>query len=156
MVHTYFSHSTEETALLSTHRDAGFSQSILQPSKNSNPSPRRVLPIAFSVALAMSSSAATAYYAYATLLCKDSSHCKGDETSKYAQFIAATTSVSNLLGMILLGPLQALMNKNPIYGLILWQLTRSISPIMLLTGGEESFARHLTGYQLTQKHSQGP
>lgn len=98
--------------------------------------PYLVLPIAFLAALAMSSTAATAYYTYATLLCKDARHCDGEEASRYAKFIATAVSISNILGLIALGPLQRISRNHQKLGLLLWLLTRSTSPVMLLLGGK--------------------
>lgn len=126
----------EETPLMSSRPDGEHLQRTLPISANPNLSPHRVLPVAFLSAIAMSSTAATAYYAYASLLCRDPSHCEGDETSRYAGFVAVTTCVSNTLGVIALGPLQTMVKKHRILGIVLWQGTRSMSPIMLLTGGE--------------------
>ncbi|KAF2179238.1 MFS general substrate transporter [Zopfia rhizophila CBS 207.26] len=97
-------------------------------------SPEYILPLALFAALAMASTAATEYFAYATLLCKDPRQCEGGETSKYAGFIAAATSVANILGMLALGPLQKLSTINRKLGLLLWMCCRSMSAVMLLLG----------------------
>jgi hypothetical protein len=100
-----------------------------------HPSPYYVLPVALLGALAMSSTAATAYYAYATLLCRDPQHCEGAETTRYATFVASTVAVSNILGMVALGPLQQMSKSHSKLGLMVWLLVRSLSPTMLLLGG---------------------
>lgn len=97
--------------------------------------PHHVLPIALIAALAMSSTAATGYYAYATLLCKDAQHCDDNEARKYAKFVATTVSISNILGMVALGPLQSISRVHQKLGLLLWLMTRSMSAVMLLLGG---------------------
>ncbi|KAF1950198.1 hypothetical protein CC80DRAFT_520154 [Byssothecium circinans] len=96
--------------------------------------PEFVLPVAMLAALAMASTAATAYFAYATLLCKDARHCEGDEMVKYASLVAATTCGANLLGLSALGFLRKLVTTNRKVGLMLWMLCRSMSAVMLLLG----------------------
>jgi hypothetical protein len=132
-------HDMETTALLpSDEREEHADTEATWTSRKSRQlPPHRVLPIAFLAALAMSSTAATGYYAYATLLCKDARHCDGDEAREYAKFVAATVSVSNILGMIALGPLQSISRVHRKLGLLLWLLTRSMSAVMLLVGGED-------------------
>ncbi|KAI0468892.1 major facilitator superfamily domain-containing protein [Xylaria cf. heliscus] len=96
--------------------------------------PQYVLPIALLSALAMASTAATSYFAFATLLCKDPRHCKGDETVKYAGFVAVAACTANILGMSSLGHLQKLLTMNRRLGLLLWMVCRSMSAIVLLVG----------------------
>ncbi|KAI0445783.1 major facilitator superfamily domain-containing protein [Xylaria telfairii] len=96
--------------------------------------PQYVLPIALLAALAMASTAATSYFAFATLLCKDPQHCQGDETVKYAGFVAIATSTANILGMSSLGHLQKLSTTNRRLGLLLWMVCRSMSAVALLAG----------------------
>ncbi|KAL1856871.1 hypothetical protein Daus18300_010634 [Diaporthe australafricana] len=93
----------------------------------------RVLPLALLASLAMASTAATSLFAYAALLCKDSQHCREDETSRYAGFVAGVTSISNVIGMAALGYLQKLA-ANGRAGLMLWLICRSMSVAMLLVG----------------------
>ena len=123
-------------ALYDEHEDAQATFTHLNGSKSRYPQLHHVLPIAFLAALAMSSTAATGYYAYATLLCKDARHCNGDEARTYKKFIATTISVSNVLGMIALGPLQKISRSHRKLGLLLWLLTRSMNAVMLLLGGK--------------------
>ena len=84
----------------------------------------------------MSSTAATSYYAYATLTCHDPAHCEGNEKSRYAGTIAITASMASVVGMMALGHLQKLSTHNGKLSLLLWMLTRSMSAIMLLVGGQ--------------------
>ncbi|OTB04091.1 hypothetical protein M426DRAFT_59212 [Hypoxylon sp. CI-4A] len=100
--------------------------------------PEFVLPIALITALAMASTAATAYFAYATLLCEDPDHCGDEETSKFAGFVAGATCVSNALGMSTLGYLQKKAVTHRKLGLLLWILCRSMSPVMLFIGFQVS------------------
>ncbi|PVI02649.1 hypothetical protein DM02DRAFT_474297, partial [Periconia macrospinosa] len=95
-----------------------------------------LLPIALFAALAMASTAATAYFAYATLLCKDAHHCKGDETTRFVRLVAMAVCVSNLLGLSALGHLRKLVTTNRKLGLMFWILCRSLSVVTLLVGGE--------------------
>lgn len=99
-----------------------------------------VLPLAFLASLAMASTAATTLFAYAALLCKDSRHCKENETSHYAGFTAGATSISNIVGMAALGYLQKIA-ANGKAGLMLWLTCRSMSVAMLLVGGK--FRAHI-------------
>lgn len=96
----------------------------------------RALPIALLAALAMASTAATAYFAFASLLCKDPLHCRSSETSKFAGFMAVATCIANILGMSALGHLQKVATMNCKFGLSLWMTIRSMSAVMLLVGGE--------------------
>lgn len=97
-----------------------------------------VLPVALLAALAMSSTAATSYFAYATLLCKDPAHCEGNEKSRYAGTVAITAAVANIMGMMALGHLQKISMRNSKLSLLLWMITRSMSAVMLLLGGQSS------------------
>jgi hypothetical protein len=94
--------------------------------------PQYVLPIALLTALAMASTSATSYFAFATLLCKDARRCQGEETAKYAGFVAGATCTANILGISALGYL----------GLLLWMVCRSMSAVVLLVGGEQSSTIH--------------
>jgi hypothetical protein len=98
--------------------------------------PKRVLPVPLFAALAMASSSATAYFAYATLLCKTPTQCQKDEVRRYTGLVAAATSAANLLGVATLGALQALLTRHQQFGLLLWLGIRSMSTVMLLSGGE--------------------
>lgn len=98
--------------------------------------PELFLPIALLAALAMASTAATAYFAYATLLCKDAQHCDSGETTKFISLVAIAVCFSNLLGLSALGYLRKLVTTNRKLGLMLWILCRSLSAVALLIGGE--------------------
>ncbi|KAI0176005.1 major facilitator superfamily domain-containing protein [Hypoxylon sp. FL1284] len=95
--------------------------------------PEYVLPMALLVSLAMASTAATAFFAYATLLCKESQKCRDDETRRFAGFVAGATSISNIVGMLALGHLQKIASSGK-SGLVLWMIARSMSVVMLLVG----------------------
>ncbi|RMZ66207.1 major facilitator superfamily transporter [Pyrenophora seminiperda CCB06] len=125
-------HDEEVAALL----QSGSSAEIDVPNSPQNQltAPTYFLPIALLAALAMASTAATAYFAYATILCNDAQHCEGTETSKYAGLVAASTCIANILGMFALGGLQKLAISNRKGGLLLWVLFRSMSSVMLLVG----------------------
>lgn len=97
-------------------------------------SPGYVLPVALLAALAMASTAATAYVAYAQLLCRGPANCGGDEVAKYASFVAVAQGAANILGLSALGYLRRLMAKNRRVGLIMWMFCRSLSAVMLLLG----------------------
>lgn len=101
-------------------------------------SPGYVLPVALLAALAMASTAATAYVAYAQLLCRGPANCGGDEVAKYASFVAVAQGAANILGLSALGYLRRLMAKNRRVGLIMWMFCRSLSAVMLLLGGMQA------------------
>ncbi|KAI1824921.1 major facilitator superfamily domain-containing protein [Xylaria intraflava] len=128
----------ETTPLL--RREAEVEDTRRQPPKdatvtaNRDFAPQYVLPIPLLTALAMASTAATSYYAFATLLCKDPQRCKGQETVTYAGFIATATATANILGMSALGHLQKLSATNRRLGLLLWMVCRSMSAVALLVG----------------------
>ncbi|GAW14667.1 hypothetical protein ANO14919_040700 [Xylariales sp. No.14919] len=96
--------------------------------------PYYVLPIAPLAALAMASTAATSYYAFATLICNDPQRCQGDEIVRYAGFVAGATCTANILGMSSLGYLQKLSTRNRKRGLLLWVICRAMSAVVLLVG----------------------
>jgi hypothetical protein len=104
---------------------------------------RRALPVALFAALAMASTAATALYAYGTLLCKDPIHCKDSERNAYAGAVALATFLANLCGLLLLGFLEKLSRRNRKAGLALWVIGRSMSVIVLALGGTKRFLRHV-------------
>lgn len=99
-------------------------------------SPPWVLPLALVAALAMSSTAATAYFAYATLLCSNATRCEEEESAEFARSIAFATSVANILGILALGPLQRLTRTRLKLGLLSWLAVRSMSAMMLLIGSK--------------------
>lgn len=136
MEHDATIYEEETTALL--ENEAGH---VASPELTAGPTEQEfaseyALPVALLAALAMASTSATAYFAYATLVCKDPQHCEGGETSRYAGFVAGATCIANILGMSALGYLQKLATTNRKLGLLLWMLCRSMSAVMLLVGGE--------------------
>lgn len=97
--------------------------------------PEYGLPVSLLAALAMASTAATTYFAYSTLLCKNPRHCVDGETSRFASAVAFTVCASNTLGLAALGILQRFATNRRL-GLVLWMLCRSMNAVMLLIGGE--------------------
>jgi hypothetical protein len=124
--------SEDTTALIINHEEE--SPNIIAEAASF--SPEFFLPIAFVAALAMASTSATAFFAYATLICRDPTHCQGRETNKYSGLVAIATCTSNILGMLALGWLQDLASTNRKSALQLWIICRSMSAVMLLLGGE--------------------
>lgn len=102
---------------------------------NDGSQPERMLPVALLAALAMSSTAATSYYAFTTLICRNPEWCEGHEKSRYAGSIAVTTSVANIAGVLALGHFQETSKNKSELSLVCWLLTRSMSAVMLLIGG---------------------
>jgi len=129
-------HDDEIAALLPSDSSAPDIDIPNSSRKDHLATPEYFLPIALFAALAMASTAATAYFAYATILCNDPQSCESTETSKYAGFVAASTCIANVLGMSALGRLQKLVISNRKRGLLFWILCRSMSTVMLLVGGE--------------------
>ncbi|KAI0508613.1 major facilitator superfamily domain-containing protein [Xylaria bambusicola] len=135
MDHEPVAHGGESTALLQeeSQRENGTHQDDVNQIKQDF-APQYVLPVALLAALAMASTAATAYFAFATLLCKDPRRCEGTETSNYAKAVAAATSSANILGTFALGYLQKLSTRNRKRGLLLWMICRSMSAVVLVIG----------------------
>jgi len=129
-------HDNEIAALLPSGSSAPDIDTPNSSRKYHLTTPEYFLPIALFAALAMASTAATAYFTYATILCNDPQNCGSTETSKYAGLVAASTCIANVLGMSALGSLQKLVISNRKRGLLLWMLCRSMSTVMLLVGGE--------------------
>lgn len=96
----------------------------------------RALPVALLAALAMAFTAATSYFAYASLLCDDPKDCSGDESGRFAGLVAAATWGANIVGMSALGILQRLVIDNYKRGMLIWVACRSMSVLVLLFGGE--------------------
>ncbi|RYO97159.1 hypothetical protein DL765_011328 [Monosporascus sp. GIB2] len=124
----------ETTALLEDEPSDGNSRAHNATPTSQEFVPEYALPVALLAALAMASTSATAYFAYATLLCRDPRHCESGETSRYAGFVAAATCIANILGISALGYLQRLAATSRKLGLLLWMLCRSMSAVMLLLG----------------------
>ena len=103
-------------------------------------SPHQILPLALFAALAMAATAATTIFAYASLLCKDPTHCRETERNVYAGAVAAATCIANLCSLLLLGTLERLSGKNHKAGLLLWFSLRCMSVVMLLVGCRHSRA----------------
>jgi len=97
--------------------------------------PFSVLPIAFLTALGMAATATTSIYAYASLLCKNPTHCQKSERNLYAGSVALAVSIANLCSLLALGPLEKLSRTHRKLGLVLWILCRSMSVVMLALGG---------------------
>jgi hypothetical protein len=102
--------------------------------------PALVLPLALLSALAMSSTSATAYFTYGTIICKDQTRCSGREVNRFVRYVAIATAVSNVLGLIALGPLQRITKTKLKRGLTFWITVRSFSPIMLFFGSQYNHA----------------
>lgn len=130
---THSRHSTDEASPL-LHDDAENPLKAIRVQNDCEPT--YFLPIALLAALAMSSTAATSYYAYATLICADPRHCTGREQSRYAGTIAITTSVANVCGILVIGHVQSFSKRSAWLGLVGWLLARSLSAVMLLIGGK--------------------
>jgi hypothetical protein len=96
----------------------------------------RILPIALSASLGMAATAATTVFAYAAIVCADPSHCKAEEQGKYAGAVALATGVSNICGVLALGPLQSSLKGRLKLGLIFWLVSRATSVAVLAVGGE--------------------
>lgn len=96
----------------------------------------QVLPVALFAALAMACTAATSFFAYASLLCQDLRSCKGEESSKFADLVAITTGGANIVGISAFGVLQQLAINNRKRGLLVWIVCRSMSVVMLLLGSK--------------------
>lgn len=127
------SHPAERESLLHQH----YNQRKVVQSDDQwiNVAPERFLPIALLAALGMSSTAATSYYAYATLICDNAAQCEKKEKSHFASAIATATLAANIIGIFVLGHLQKLATRNRRLALSLWLVTRSMSPVMLFIGG---------------------
>jgi hypothetical protein len=94
-----------------------------------------VLPIALFAALGMSATAATSIFAYASLLCKEPTHCQNQERNRYAASVALSVTIANVCSLLVLGPLEKLSRSHRKAGLALWIICRSFSVIMLALGG---------------------
>ena len=99
-------------------------------------SPLAVLPLALLAALAIAATAATTIFAYATLLCRDPTHCQDAEQNLYAGAVAVATIVANMSALVVLGPLEKLSKINGKAGLILWLVCRTMSVTVLAFGGK--------------------
>lgn len=94
----------------------------------------RILPLALFAALAMAATAATTIFTYASLLCKNPTHCQASERNRYAGAVAVATSSANIGGLLVLGTLERLSKRNHKAGLMLWFSLRSMSVMMLAVG----------------------
>jgi hypothetical protein len=99
-------------------------------------SPVAVLPIALLAALAMAATAATTIYAYASLLCKDPTHCRDAERNVYAGAVAVATCVANVCAILALGSFEKLSKRNHKAGIATWLICRSLSVAALALGGQ--------------------
>ena len=134
----FTNNETEETRLLPEHDDV-FSNGKLSEHDNpetSQVSSIAVLPIALLAALAMAATAATTVYAYASLLCKDPTHCHESERRAYAGTVAVATCIANVCGLLALGAFEKLSRRNRKLGLAAWLVCRSMSVGALALGGE--------------------
>ncbi|RYO81021.1 hypothetical protein DL766_006594 [Monosporascus sp. MC13-8B] len=111
MEHDTTVYEQEATALLEEEPSDGNSHAHSATPTSQDFEPEYALPVALLAALAMASTSATAYFAYATLLCKDPRHCESGETSRYAGFVAAATCIANILGISALGIYIALSGR---------------------------------------------
>lgn len=93
-----------------------------------------VLPLAFLAALGMAATAATSIFAYASLLCKEPTHCQKSEQSRYAKSVALAVTIANVCGLLVLGSLEKLSRNHRKVGLALWVICRSLSVVVLAVG----------------------
>lgn len=96
----------------------------------------KLLPLALLAALAIAATSATSVFAYASLLCRDPRHCGDDERGVYAGAVALATTLANICGLLLLGPLERISRKSQTRGLMLWLVCRSSSVLLLALGGQ--------------------
>lgn len=110
-----------------------------QPVPSVHVDANRVLPLALSLSLGMAATAATTVFAYAVIICADPAHCDAeDEKLAYSSAVAVATGIANLLGVLMLGPLQAAVRLNLKTGMFAWIAARAASVSVLWIAGTES------------------
>lgn len=84
----------------------------------------------------MAATVATTIYAYADLLCTDPTACEDTEQSAYAAVVAIANGIAHTVAILILGPLQHLVNRYLKAGLFLWISCRAASVVCLVIGGD--------------------
>ncbi|KAE8367006.1 hypothetical protein BDV27DRAFT_170276 [Aspergillus caelatus] len=92
------------------------------------------LPVSFLASLGMAATVATTIYAYADLLCTDPTACEDSEQSAYAAVVAIANGLAHTIAILILGPLQHLVNRYLRAGLFLWIICRAASVVCLVIG----------------------
>ncbi|KUJ23218.1 MFS general substrate transporter [Mollisia scopiformis] len=93
-----------------------------------------VLPIAFFASFSMAITNPSTLFAYATLLCKDALACQKEEENSYSGTFAASTAVTNLCGILVLGILPLLRRMSTKAPLYFWLISRAHSVGFLMLG----------------------
>lgn len=107
--------------------DDEFDNETDQDSLKRPSSPYRILPVSLLSSLAMSVTVATTVYAYQALTCRDPAHCTEQERRNYAGSVAIANSIAHLVGVVVIGPLQALVKKSERQAMIMWIISRGLS-----------------------------
>jgi hypothetical protein len=94
-----------------------------------------IIPFALLASLAIAVTSATTVFAYASLICRDPTHCQNAESSDYAAAVAVATFLANLAGTFALGPLGRLITKYRLGALWVWIICRASSVAVLALGG---------------------
>ncbi|GIK05276.1 hypothetical protein Aspvir_009380 [Aspergillus viridinutans] len=94
----------------------------------------RTLPLALLASLGMAATTATTIYAYADLLCEDPTACKDGEQSAYAAVVAIASGIAHAVAIMILGPMEQLIQKHLRAGLLIWILCRATSVLCLVIG----------------------
>ncbi|KAE8152944.1 hypothetical protein BDV25DRAFT_137346 [Aspergillus avenaceus] len=92
------------------------------------------LPVSLLASLGMAATVATTIYAYADLLCADPTACEDTEQSAYAAVVAIANGIAHVVAILILGPLQHLVQIYLKAGLYLWVSCRAASVVCLVIG----------------------
>lgn len=95
----------------------------------------KFVPFALFASLAIAATSATTVFAYASLICRDPTHCQNTESSDYAAAVAFAVFLSNVAGTFALGPLGQLVTRYRAGAMWVWVVCRAASVAVLALGG---------------------
>ena len=88
--------------------------------------------MAFVGGFCIAGTVAAIMFVYSSLICADHARCDRREKETYAKTVAAATTVTNVLGVVLLGPVQHVGRWKRQAGLALWLMARGSSLVFFL------------------------
>ncbi|GIC86257.1 uncharacterized protein Aud_002625 [Aspergillus udagawae] len=110
------------------------SEAIHDTLQNTQNAAYRTLPLALLASLGMAATTATTIYAYADLLCEDPTDCKNGEQNAYAAVVAIASGIAHAMAILILGPMEQLIQKHLRAGLLTWIVCRATSVLCIVIG----------------------
>jgi hypothetical protein len=136
---------TEETSLLGTNEPTRHSSSFLRffAQERKPHLTTRILPLALVGGFGIAGTVAAIMSVYMYLVCEDAKQCrKKGKKEDLAKTVATATTVTNVLSLLLLGPVQRVGRRSRRAGLGLWLTARGMSLSVFLVAGMNGEPAH--------------